>query len=158
VLAAGSKNTPLSAVLEPPLGCEILVLLQAEGHEVDAGREARGELIANPLHQGFARGIGLARGELRYRRVDMLVVEPVDHHPSDPRVELAEVGDEGGLGIEPAAHRDEQPVVVAVPRQVGALAEAGPILLLAPLRSPVEMAGAEAIAALEPDGGGESRF
>src|SRR4051812_26258601 len=109
------------------------------------------ELSVDPADEALAGGDLPAVPKFRERGVEVLVVQTLDHPLLDQRVERSEVDHEAGRGVDLPAHRHVQAVVVAVPRQVGALAEAGPVLGLAPVRAPVQVAGAETVAALEGD-------
>src|SRR5436305_159028 len=134
-----------------PLGRQILILLQPEPDQAAAVRHPPRELPRDPADEVLTRRDRLAVRELRQRGVEVLMVEPLDDLIPDQGVERAEVDHEAGPRIDLAAHGHEQVVVVAVPRQVGAFAEAGPVLGLAPVGTAVEMAGAEAVPAFEGD-------
>jgi hypothetical protein len=81
----------------------------------------------------------------------VLVVQRLEDLGGDQGVQGSQVDNEPGGLVHLSLDGYEEPVVVAVPREVGALAEAGAVLLLAPVRAPVEMAGAESVATFETD-------
>ncbi len=79
------------------------------------------------------------------------MIEARQNHTFDQRVELAQVGDEAAALVRLAFDAQPQTVVVAVSRQVRALAEAGAVLFLGPIRAAVQMAGAETVTPFEAD-------
>src|SRR5258706_10774181 len=138
-------------LLGRPLRRKILVLGQAQLEEPCSRGQATGELGVDPTDEALARRDRAACRELRQRRVEVLVVQPLDDPLPDELVELAEIDDETGFGIDLSLNAEPQPIVVAMPRQVGALAKPRPVLLFAPIRAPVQGTGAEPVAALEND-------
>src|SRR5689334_16247649 len=87
----------------------------------------------------------------------MSVIEHVEHALLDGAVQGAEIDDEAGLLVRGSRHPDPQSIVMSVTGQVGAGAEVAAVLFLGPLGTPVEMAGAESIAADEADHASGSR-
>src|SRR5215216_1199632 len=134
-----------------PLGGQVLVLFQAQPPQLVPCRQPVRELLVDPAHEVLARRDRPAFPELRQGGVEVLVVQALDDVLLDQRVEPAEVDNEAGLRIDLAADGDVQAVVVAVARQVRALAEAGAVRRFVPLRTAVQVAGAETVAALQGD-------
>src|SRR5689334_9688850 len=97
----------------------------------------------NPEDEVLAGRDGLPFAELRQSHVEVLMVQPLDHMLVDQSVQEAEVDDESGGGIDLPTDGDVQAVVVAVPRQVRTLAEAGAVFSFVPFRTPVQVARAE---------------
>src|ERR1700730_162942 len=144
-------SQPSSAVREVPLGRQGLVFFESQAYHGHFGCEGRGQLVPDPADERFARRVEAPGTELGQRRVEMLVVEAIDHQARYQGIEPSQVGDEACQGVELAAQGHEEPVVVAVARQVGALAEASPVLLVGPFGSAVQMAGTEPVSGFEPE-------
>src|SRR6185312_3935462 len=105
----------------------------------------------DPANEVLACRDRFAPPELRQRRVEVLVVQPLDHPLANEAVEPAKIDDEAGHRVDLSLNADPQAVVVSVPRQIGALAEPPPVLLFAPIGTAVQVAGAETVAALQDD-------
>jgi hypothetical protein len=134
-----------------PLRGQVFVFLQAEADEPGSSGDGVPETAFDPADEVLALRDARAVGELRDGGVEVLVVQRLHHPGGDQGVQGPQVDHEAGGLVHLSLDGHEEPVIVAVAREVGALAEAGAVLLLAPLGTTVEMAGAEAVAPFETD-------